>query len=175
MSGTLLRGEEKDKRHHGLIAALRESPTRLGPVSWTCYCGGQEGHFCRECLKGDSPGDSPTPNPNQDPALCKGNHRRSKCPHHQMEGEMPPSMDWWVQASWPNSTSWHQCWGAIMSEKQKVIFLLESGACFSVLPFSPGPRSNDKSYHLGQIWLATIALVSLVSGLLLGRPPLLSH
>jgi hypothetical protein len=24
---------EKDKRHHGLIASLREGPTRLGPAS----------------------------------------------------------------------------------------------------------------------------------------------
>jgi hypothetical protein len=63
---------------------------------------------------------------------------------------------------------------AIMPEKQKVIFLLDSRVHFSVLPFSPGPRSNDKSYHLGQIWLAPRALVYPASGLLLGRPPLLS-
>jgi hypothetical protein len=31
-----------------------------------------------------------------------------------------------------------------MVEKWKVIFLLDSGARFSVLPFSPGPQSNDK-------------------------------
>jgi hypothetical protein len=61
-----------------------------------------------------------------------------------------------------------------MAEKQKVIFLLDSGAHFSVLPFSPGPQSNDKSYHSGQIWPAPRALVYLASGLLLGRPPLLS-
>jgi hypothetical protein len=48
-----------------------------------------------------------------------------------------------------------------MAEKQKAIFLLDSGAHFSVLPFSPGPRSNDKSYHSGQIWLAPRALVYL--------------
>jgi hypothetical protein len=53
---------EKDKRHD-LIAA----PTRLGIASQVCYHGGQEGHFCREYLGGDSPGDSPTPN--QDPTL----------------------------------------------------------------------------------------------------------
>jgi hypothetical protein len=35
---------------------------------------------------------------------------------------------------------------AIMAEKQKVILLLNSGACFSVLPFSPGPQSNDKVF-----------------------------
>jgi hypothetical protein len=61
-----------------------------------------------------------------------------------------------------------------MAEKQKVIFLLDSGAHFSVLPFSPGPQSNDKSYCSGQIWSAPRALVYLASGLLLGRPPLLS-
>jgi hypothetical protein len=37
-----------------------------------------------------------------------------------------------------------------MAGKQKVIFLLDSGVCFSVLPFSPGPWSNDKSYHSGK-------------------------
>jgi hypothetical protein len=52
-----------------------------------------------------------------------------------------------------------------MAEKQKVIFLLDSGACLSVLPFSPGPWSNDKSYHSGQIWPAPRALVCLASGL----------
>jgi hypothetical protein len=31
-----------------------------------------------------------------------------------------------------------------MAEKQKVIFLLDSGAHFFVLPFSCGPQSNDK-------------------------------
>jgi hypothetical protein len=35
-------------------------------------------------------------------------------------------------------------WVAMMAEKQKIIFLLDSGAHFSVLPFSPGPQSNDK-------------------------------
>jgi hypothetical protein len=47
---------------------------------------------------------------------------------------------------------------AMMAEKQKIIFLLDSGAHFSVLPFSPGPQSNDKSYHLGHIWHAPRAL-----------------
>jgi hypothetical protein len=91
-----------------------------------------------------------------------------------MEDEVSPSMDWWVQASCPHSTSWHQCWGAIMAEKQKVIFLLDNGAHFSVLPLSPGPWSNDKSYHLGQIWPASRALVYLASDLLLGKPSLLT-
>jgi hypothetical protein len=33
---------------------------------------------------------------------------------------------------------------AITIEKQKVIFLLDSETCFSVLPFSPDPRLKDK-------------------------------
>jgi hypothetical protein len=53
---------EKDKRHD-LIAA----PTPLGPASRVCYHGGQEGHVYKEWLRGNSPGDSPTPN--QDPTL----------------------------------------------------------------------------------------------------------
>jgi hypothetical protein len=61
-----------------------------------------------------------------------------------------------------------------MAEEQKVIFLLDSGARFSVLPFSPGPRCNDKSYRSGQIWPTPRALVYLASGLLLGTPSLLS-
>jgi hypothetical protein len=61
-----------------------------------------------------------------------------------------------------------------MAEKQRIIFLLDSGAHFSVLPFSPGPWSNDKSYHLGQIWPAPRVLFYPASGLLFERPPLLS-
>jgi hypothetical protein len=63
---------------------------------------------------------------------------------------------------------------AIMTKKQKIIFRLDSGAHFSVLPFSLGFQSNDKSYPLGQIWPAPRALLYPASGLLLGRPPLLS-
>jgi hypothetical protein len=55
-----------------------------------------------------------------------------------------------------------------MAEKPKVIFLLDSGACFSVLPFSHVPPANAKS--LGQSWPAPRMLVYLASGLLLGRP-----
>jgi hypothetical protein len=32
----------------------------------------------------------------------------------------------------------------LMAEKHKVIFLLDSRSLFSVIPFSPGPRSNNK-------------------------------
>jgi hypothetical protein len=122
---------------------------------------------------GDSPGDSPANS--QDPALSTRVTTGGLC---------APVTRWkakclllWTDRSQhpvPHSTSWHQCWGAIMTEKQKIIFLLDSGAHFSVLPFSPGPQSNEKSYHLGHIWPAPRLLVYLASGLLLGRPPLLS-
>jgi hypothetical protein len=48
---------EEDNRH-GLIAA----PAQLGLTSQVCHHGGQEGLFYRECLRGDSLGDSPAPN-----------------------------------------------------------------------------------------------------------------
>jgi hypothetical protein len=63
---------------------------------------------------------------------------------------------------------------AMMAEKQKIIFQLDSGAHFSVLPLSLGPWSSDKSYHLGQIWPSPKVLIYPASGLLLERPPLLS-
>jgi hypothetical protein len=86
-------------------------------------------------------------------------------------------MDCWVPA--PVHTpvlgiSVEEPWGSHDAEKQKIVFLLDRGAHFSVLPFSPSPRSNDKSYYSGQIWSAPRTLVYLASGLLLGRPPLLS-
>jgi hypothetical protein len=57
---------------------------------------------------------------------------------------------------------------AMMAEKQKIIFWLDSGAHFSVLPFSLGPWSTDESYCLGQIWPAPRLLIYLTSGLLWG-------
>jgi hypothetical protein len=63
---------------------------------------------------------------------------------------------------------------AVMAEKQKVIFRLDGGAHFSVLPFSLGPWSNDKSYRSGQIWSSPKVLIYPASSLILGRPPFLS-
>jgi hypothetical protein len=62
----------------------------------------------------------------------------------------------------------------MMVEKQKVIFLLDSGACFSVLPFSPSPWSNDKVIVWGKYGKHLQQLFCPASGLLLGSPPLLS-
>jgi hypothetical protein len=65
-----------------------------------------------------------------------------------MEGRVPPPMDWWVLGppvqpplldindEKPPVT--------IIVEKQKIIFLLDSEACFSVSPVSPSPQSNNK-------------------------------
>jgi hypothetical protein len=43
-----------------------------------------------------------------------------------------------------------------MAENQKVIFLLDSGAHFSILPFSPGPQSNDND-HLVTVLCYTLS------------------
>jgi hypothetical protein len=45
-----------------------------------------------ENASGGQPGRQPHAQPGPYP-LCKGNHWRSKCPHLQMEGEVPPPMD----------------------------------------------------------------------------------
>jgi hypothetical protein len=72
-----------------------------------------------------------------------------------------------------------------MSKKQKVIFLLDSGAVslsyhYLLVP-SPMTRLSFGAFfffiflfHLGHIWPAPRALFYPASGLLLGRPPLLS-
>jgi hypothetical protein len=63
---------------------------------------------------------------------------------------------------------------AIMAEKQKIIFRLDSGACFSDLPFFQGPWSNDNSYHSEKIWQTPRVLFYPASGLLIERPSLRS-
>jgi hypothetical protein len=47
----------REKDRHDLIAA----PTQLGPTSRVCNHGGQEGHFCRECLRGTAWETAPPP------------------------------------------------------------------------------------------------------------------
>jgi hypothetical protein len=54
---------EKDKNHHGFIAALREASTGLGPTSRACYHRRQAGHFLRECTEEGQPGRQPQPQP----------------------------------------------------------------------------------------------------------------
>jgi hypothetical protein len=65
-----------------------------------------------------------------------------------MDGEVPSPMDWWVPASCPCSSSWYWHWGASWyshyGRKTKDHFPPTQWSCFSVLPFSPGPWSNDK-------------------------------
>jgi hypothetical protein len=91
MSRTLVTGEKKIRDTMASLLLSERVPPDWGLYPELATVVDGRGHFCRECLKGDSLGDSPAPD--QDPALCKGNHWRSKCPRHQMEGEVPPPVD----------------------------------------------------------------------------------
>jgi hypothetical protein len=59
--------KEKDKRHQDLIAALKEGPTDWGLHPKLATIVNRRGTSAKNAQKGDSLGDSPTPN--QDPAL----------------------------------------------------------------------------------------------------------
>jgi hypothetical protein len=58
---------EKDKRHHDLIAALREGPLSWGLHPELATMVDRRGTSAEKAQKRDSPGVSPTPN--WDPAL----------------------------------------------------------------------------------------------------------
>jgi hypothetical protein len=97
-------------------------------------------------VKGDGPGVSPTHNcdPTLSTAITTG-------------GLSAPASRWkarchllWIDGSWPPvhalllGIDVEEPQVDIIAERQKIIFQLDSGACFSVLPFSPGLQSNDK-------------------------------
>jgi hypothetical protein len=63
---------------------------------------------------------------------------------------------------------------AIMIEKWKVIFLLWQWSTFLCFTFLSRSLVQWQGYCLGHIWPAPRALLCLASGLLFGRPPLLS-
>jgi hypothetical protein len=77
MSGTLLTGEKKIR---DTMASLLLS--ERAPLHWGLHP--ELATMVENAQKGDSPGISPAPN--QDPALCKGNHWRSKCPRPSPDG-----------------------------------------------------------------------------------------
>jgi hypothetical protein len=52
----------------------------------------RRGTSAEDAQKGGQHGRQPHPQPGPCP-LCKGNHWRSKCPHLQIEGKVPPPMD----------------------------------------------------------------------------------
>jgi hypothetical protein len=83
---------KKDKKHHDLIAALRECPTQHGPTSPTLLPLWRGGHFCRECPKERPPRRQSWPPLGLCP-LGKGNHWRSKGPHLQVEVRVLPPTD----------------------------------------------------------------------------------
>jgi hypothetical protein len=70
-----------------------------------------------------------------------------------MEGKMPPPMASWLPSDGSQAPVHNPLLGInvkkphgnhYVKKNQKIIFWLDSGAHFSVLPFSPGPQSNDK-------------------------------
>jgi hypothetical protein len=79
--------KEKDRRHHGLITALRECPTQA------CYHVDRMGTSAENAQKADSLGDRPSLHWDPALSLCKGNHWRAKCPRLQVEGGVPPPTD----------------------------------------------------------------------------------
>jgi hypothetical protein len=143
----LLKRKKKIKKHHDLIAALRNAPPDLGLHLWACYHFAEEEHFLREYPKGGQPGRQPWP-PRGPCPLYKGNCWKTMYSCLQMEGGVPLPMDWWVLRppfqALLLSINVEEPQATIMVEKQKVIFLLDSGAHFSVFPFSPGAQCNDK-------------------------------
>jgi hypothetical protein len=102
--------------------------------------------------KGDSLGDSP--GPHWDLALsAKVTTGDLNAPHLQVEGRVLPPMDRWVLGP-PGQAplldiNVEAIRVTIIVEKWKVIFILDSGAHFCVLPFSPGSWSNNKVIILG--------------------------
>jgi hypothetical protein len=150
-------------------------PHPRGAYILAFYHCGQEGYFHRECPNEGLSRTHPWP-PLGPCSLCKGNHWRSKWPWLQVGGRVSSTMDWWVlgppvqapllviNVEAPQVT--------IIVQKQNVIFLLDSGTHFSVLPFSPGPQSNNNFIVQG-IFCQPLEHCS-ASGLLLGRPPFLS-
>jgi hypothetical protein len=126
-------------------------------------------------LKGDSPGVSPTPN--RDPALsakvttggliAPASRWKARCHLLWIDGSQSP-----VHAPVLGINVEEPC-GSHYGRKTKDHFLARQWSLFPCLTFH-SPQSNDKSYRLGQIWLAPRALFYLASGLLFERPPLLS-
>jgi hypothetical protein len=104
----------------------------------------RRGTSTENAQKGNSLGDSPSPH--QDPVLsAKVTTGGLSAPHLQMEGGVPPPMYLWVPGPPVQAplliVNIKESQVSIMVEKQKVIFLQDSGACFSVLPFFPGSWS----------------------------------
>jgi hypothetical protein len=144
----------------------------LPPPNWGLYHkhGGQQGHFCRECLRGNNPGDSPALSGKVTTECLSAPISRWKARCHLL----------WINGSWPPVHFAFLCidveepHGSPMEEKKQIIFQLDSGAHFSVLSFSPGLQCNDMVIIWGHIWQAPSVLFYQASGLLFGRPPFLS-
>jgi hypothetical protein len=96
--------------------------------------------------KGNSLGDSPSPY--WDLAPSAKVIRGGLSAPSPGRGQGATSYNWWVPGP-PVQTplldiTVEELQVTVIVEKPKVIFFLDSGACFSVLPFSPGLQSNNK-------------------------------
>jgi hypothetical protein len=101
----------------------------------------RRGTSAENAQKGVSPGDSPTPN--RDPALSAKvttggltapiSRWKVGCHLQWIDGSRPPVQAPLLNISVKAPRRSHN------GSEAKVIFLLDSRACFSVLPFSPGP------------------------------------
>jgi hypothetical protein len=123
---------EKDKKLHNLSAALREGPTRLGPTSQVCYHCGQEGPLPQGMQKGRAARETAPP-PTGTAKITTGglsapaSRWKARCHPLWIDESQPPVHTPRIHAEEPQSS--HD------NREAKVIFLLDSGAQFSALPF----------------------------------------
>jgi hypothetical protein len=148
----LLKGEKKTKTTMASLQRSERPPLDWGLRPELATIVDRRGTSSENAQKRDSPGDSPSPS--QDPDLSAKvttgglsapvSRGKVRCHLLWIDGSQPP-----VHAPLINIDI-EEPPVVIMVEKQKVIFLLDSGACFSVLPFSPGHQSNDKDIVRGK-------------------------
>jgi hypothetical protein len=85
--------KKKDKKHHDLITASGSAPPNVALYPEFATIMNRRGTSTGNTQKGDSLGTVLVPTRTLPCPLCKGNHWRSKCPHLQVEGGVPPPVD----------------------------------------------------------------------------------
>jgi hypothetical protein len=166
---------EKDK-HHDLIVALREGLTQLRPISQVCYHCGQEGHFHLEWKKGEQT--RRQPHHFLDPALsAKVTTGGLSAPISRWKVRCHPL---WIDRSQPPvhapflGINVEEPLDSHYGRKTKDHFPARQWSPFLCLNFLSWSLVQWQGHHLGHIWQSPGVLVYPASGLLLGRPSLLS-